>query len=50
MISIDKSKTILGDVGGKLTDEEIENLRNSLYQIISSLLDHYYESKQSPDK
>ncbi len=50
MISIEESRKALGKLGKKLSDKEIENLRNSLYQIISDLLDHYYESEQKPEK
>lgn len=44
MISIKESRKVLGGLGKKLSDKEIENLRNSLYSIISDILDNKFEN------
>lgn len=45
MISIEQSREILGKLGDKLSDKEIENLRNGFYEIINKILDDEYENR-----
>ena len=45
MISIEESRKILGKLGKKLSDEQVEKLRNDLYRMVSIILDDYYERK-----
>ncbi len=40
MISIDRCKEILG---GNMADSEVEKLRETLYSMIDSILDNYFE-------
>ena len=40
MISIEKCREILGD---NMTDLEVERLRESLYAMVDSILDNYFE-------
>jgi len=45
MLSIEESRKHLGSLSAKLTDKEVENLRNSLYQTIGNILDEEFEKK-----
>jgi hypothetical protein len=40
MISVEKCKEILGD---NMTDPEVERLRESLYAMVDSILDNYFQ-------
>ena len=40
MISIERCKEILGE---KMPDSEVEQLRESLYAMVESILDNYFE-------
>ena len=41
MISIEELKE---DLGGNLTDAQVENLRDALYSLVENLLDDYIDS------
>lgn len=49
MLTIEECRKHLADTGKNLTDKEIEKLRSELYQIVSMLLDNYYETKSEED-
>ena len=40
MISIERCKEILGE---KMPDSEVEQLRESLYAMVESIMDNYFE-------
>ena len=44
MLSIGDCREHLGNDGKDLTDEEVEKLRNSLYQLAELALDDYFRS------
>lgn len=46
MISIEKFKKLLGSEAQNLTDEEIEQIRNSQYQLAEIAFDMWYKDKK----
>lgn len=40
MISIKEARSLLGETGKKLSDEEVEKLLNSLYALFSQIMDN----------
>lgn len=47
MIGIERCREILGEV--KMTNSEIEKLRESLYSIVESILDNYFKEGDKID-
>lgn len=45
MISLEKSGLLLGDLGKKMSDEEILKVRSDLYELAKMALDNYFSSK-----
>lgn len=45
MITIEKSRKLLGDLGKSMSDEKIEKLRSEVYELAGMALDSYIESK-----
>ena len=43
MISIEECRKTLGEIATNLTDKQVEDLRNALYQLTESVLDKYFE-------
>lgn len=41
MLTVDECKKLLGDT--KLTDRQIEELRNNLYAVAQNILDNYFD-------
>ncbi len=48
MLSVEKCKKYLD--GNSFTDEEIEEIRNSLYQAAELLIDKFIEEKNNVDR
>lgn len=46
MISIEKFKKLLGSEAQNLTDKEIEQLRNTQYQLADILFDMWWKDKK----
>jgi hypothetical protein len=46
MVSIEKCKEILGE---EIADPEVERLRDSLYAMVDSILDNYFEELATLD-
>ncbi len=49
MISLDDFKISLGDYGKRFTDEELEQLRQDMYQLADIAFDVWVKEKQSPN-
>jgi len=47
MISIKKAREILGDKYKNLSDEEIEKIRDEVYQLANLVFDSWLKKKQS---
>ena len=44
MLAIEKCREILGEVGKDLSDQRVEELRDSLYKLAHLTLDDYFDS------
>lgn len=49
MISIEESRKLLGETAESMSNDEIESLRNDLYELGSLALDGYVASKTKVD-
>ena len=45
MITLSKFKKLLGEEANNLTDEQIEEIRNTLYQLVEIIFDKWMKEK-----
>lgn len=46
MLSIEECRKTLGEAGEGMTDERVQELRDTLYAIVENILDKYIDSCQ----